>query len=116
MLISAAENGHTDCVRLLLENIANVEAKNEVRPSHACMILFVSIHVACTWGNNSDGRGASIYVANINSTHLQDGITALMSSAVHGHSDCVRLLLEGGADKLVKTDVRALILRGIDLQ
>ena len=34
MLISAAENGHTDCVRLLLENIANVEAKNEVRRMH----------------------------------------------------------------------------------
>ena len=36
----------------------------------------------------------------------QSGRTALISAAFEGHTECVRLLLEGGADKDVKTTVR----------
>ncbi len=36
----------------------------------------------------------------------QDGFTALMSAAQQGHTDCVRLLVKGGADKEAKDNVR----------
>ncbi len=37
----------------------------------------------------------------------QDGRTALILAARWGHADCARLLLDAGADKEVKSDVRA---------
>ncbi len=36
----------------------------------------------------------------------QNGWTALMWAAQNGHADCVRLLLDAGADKDAKTRVR----------
>ena len=38
---------------------------------------------------------------------MQIGRTALMSAGRKGHTDCVRLLIEGGADKDAKDAVRA---------
>ena len=40
------------------------------------------------------------------SSSSQDGFTPLMLAAMQGHGDCVCLLLEGGADKVVKDNVR----------
>jgi hypothetical protein len=37
----------------------------------------------------------------------QDGWTALMCAARFGHADCARLLLDAGADKNAKSNVRA---------
>ena len=37
---------------------------------------------------------------------LQDGNTALMWAAEEGHADCARLLIDSGADKNVKSNVR----------
>jgi hypothetical protein len=34
------------------------------------------------------------------------GFTALMGAARNGHTDCVRLLVDGGADKKLKDEVR----------
>jgi hypothetical protein len=39
-------------------------------------------------------------------TRAQSGLTALIGAAIGGHSDCARLLLEAGADKEAKTEVR----------
>ncbi len=36
----------------------------------------------------------------------QDGNNTLVYTAGNGHTDCVRMLLEGGADKDAKTSVR----------
>jgi ankyrin repeat protein len=38
--------------------------------------------------------------------HVQDGDTALIGAAAKGHTDCVRLLIDAGADKDVRTNVR----------
>jgi hypothetical protein len=38
---------------------------------------------------------------------LQDGCTAVIYSSFLGHADCVRLLLDAGADKDAKGNVRA---------
>jgi hypothetical protein len=37
---------------------------------------------------------------------LQDGYTALKGAAANGHADCVRLLIDAGADKDAKINVR----------
>ncbi len=37
----------------------------------------------------------------------QRGNTALICAAENGHADCARLLLDAGADKNAKTNVRA---------
>jgi len=37
---------------------------------------------------------------------LQDGAAALMMAADNGHSDCVRMLIDAGADKEAKSKVR----------
>jgi ankyrin repeat protein len=38
----------------------------------------------------------------------QDGFTALFFAIINAHADCVRLLLEAGADKEAKDTVRVL--------
>jgi ankyrin repeat protein len=38
------------------------------------------------------------------------GWTALIRAAMHGHADCVRLLLDAGADKEAKNDVRGRVI------
>jgi hypothetical protein len=38
----------------------------------------------------------------------QRGMSALIRAASEGHTDCVRMLLEGGADKNIKNNVRVL--------
>ena len=48
--------------------------------------------------------------------HAQDEMTALLWAAMEGHADCVRLLLDAGADKDAKNNVRNLpvsILRAL---
>jgi ankyrin repeat protein len=38
---------------------------------------------------------------------MQSGVTALILAAREGHADCVRLLIDSGAEKEDKTNVRA---------
>ncbi len=40
----------------------------------------------------------------------QEGFTALLYAARHGHAHCVRLLIERGADKEVKSTVRDVVI------
>jgi hypothetical protein len=40
-------------------------------------------------------------------SRAQNGWTALICAATNGHADCVRLLLDAGADKEAKDSVRA---------
>ena len=48
-------------------------------------------------------------------TRAQDGETALMCAATRGHADCVRVLLDAGADKEAKNKVRLLFRVGVRL-
>ena len=50
---------------------------------------------------------AAAHIWYIGRRRAQDGHTALIQTAINGHADCARLLLDAGADKEVKTNVRA---------
>ncbi len=43
----------------------------------------------------------------------QNGYTALICAAMNGHVDCARLLLDAGADKNAKNNVRASAVGGV---
>ncbi len=80
-LICAASEGHTDCVRLLLENGAGTSAQTNVRDA---------------WASD---RGGFV-------RKQRGGWSALLLAASGGHTDCVRLLVEAGADKDARDVVR----------
>jgi hypothetical protein len=46
---------------------------------------------------------------HIERRRAQSGWTALIWAAEKGHADCARLLLDAGADKNAKTNVRACV-------
>ncbi len=48
----------------------------------------------------------AVVTAYIGNTRAQDGKTALIVAAKEGYADCVRLLLDAGADAEVEDDVR----------
>ncbi|XP_075414713.1 cortactin-binding protein 2 [Tenrec ecaudatus] len=93
-LYSAAKNGHTDCVRLLLNAEAQVNAadKNGFTPLCAaaaqghvkCVELFIAYH------------------ANINHA-AAEGQTPLYLACKNGNKECIKLLLEAGTDRSVQT-------------
>ncbi len=45
-------------------------------------------------------------IGTLTHTLSQGGWTALMRAAIEGHADCVRLLLDAGADKDARHNVR----------
>ncbi len=111
-LIWAASNGHTDCVRLLVEGGADKDANSSVRHwAHLFTVCFnwSRFCALCLWFyifvfsavNDRRLRVIAAYLFQI-----QDGCTALIWAASNGHTDCVRLLVEGGADKDAKSTVR----------
>ncbi len=61
------------------------------------------------WLALDDGGGWAAIAANFVVGEAQDGSTALVLAAWHGYTECVRLLLESGADKEATDDVRCII-------
>ena len=47
-----------------------------------------------------------LWVSHFHFSFIQTGRTALLAAAEAGHTDCVRLLLEAGADTEAKDKVR----------
>jgi hypothetical protein len=90
-LLEATQVGNSDDVTDLIGKGADTEFKNKVR---RMLSLFSSYHdllmycCVCTLGIS------------------QYGYTALISAAGKGHADCVRLLLDAGADKNAFDKVR----------
>ncbi|XP_067855636.1 cortactin-binding protein 2 isoform X4 [Heptranchias perlo] len=93
-LYSAAKNGYTDCVTLLLTSGAQVDAvrKNLFTPLCAAA---AEGHVGCT-------EVLIAYGANIN--HAAEGEqTPLYLTCINGQTECTLILLEAGVDYNVMT-------------
>ncbi|NXW76957.1 CTTB2 protein, partial [Hirundo rustica] len=93
-LYSAATNGHTDCVRLLLAAEAQVDAADKNGFTPLCSAVAQG-HVKCA-------ELLIMYQADINHA-AERGQTPLYLACKNGNNDCIKLLLDGGVDRTVKT-------------
>ncbi|XP_069925918.1 cortactin-binding protein 2 isoform X1 [Oryctolagus cuniculus] len=93
-LYSAATNGHADCVRLLLNAEAQVNAaeKNGFTPLCAAA---AQGHFECL---------ELLLASDADVNHAADGgQTPLYLACKNGNTDCIKLLLEAGTDRSIKT-------------
>uniref|UniRef100_A0A8C2YKD0 Cortactin-binding protein 2 n=1 Tax=Chinchilla lanigera TaxID=34839 RepID=A0A8C2YKD0_CHILA len=93
-LYSAAKNGHTDCVRLLLNAEAEVNAADKNG--------FTPLCAAAAQGHFECVELLIAYDANINHA-AAGGQTPLYLACKNGNKECIKLLLEAGTDRSVKT-------------
>ncbi len=121
----AAAMGHNECVRLLIEGGANKEAVKHnayvrifmFRPTHR-VFAFVKInrfsdrntkHRVCISSRRCLFLSCAtrlLFFYDIFSCLTQIRHSALLGAAAAGNSECVRLLVEAGANKNVKDHVR----------
>ena len=88
-LISAAQKGDIDIVRILLDNGANI---NFINNHGRTVLMLASIEGYLNIVNLLLDMGALINLQN------NYGITALMFASIYGNTDIVKLLLDNGAN------------------
>ncbi|XP_053109737.1 cortactin-binding protein 2 [Hemicordylus capensis] len=93
-LYSAAMNGHTDCVRLLLTSEAQVDPVDKNGFTPLCS--------AVAQGHYKCAELLLMYRADVNHA-AERGETPLYLACGNGNNECVKLLLEAGADRSTKT-------------
>ncbi|XP_074871051.1 cortactin-binding protein 2 isoform X2 [Carettochelys insculpta] len=93
-LYSAAMNGHTECVRLLLTAEAQVDAADKNGFTPLCSAVAQG-HFRCA-------ELLIMYQADVNHA-AERGLTPLYLACGNGTNECIKLLLEAGADRSVKT-------------
>ncbi|CAM5085393.1 unnamed protein product [Eretmochelys imbricata] len=93
-LYSAAMNGHTDCVRLLLTAEAQVDAADKNGFTPLCSAVAQG-HFRCA-------ELLIMYQADVNHA-AERGQTPLYLACGNGNNECIKLLLEAGAHRSVKT-------------
>lgn len=98
-LFRAANNGRSDCLQLLLENGADTKVKDNVRDTFLQVKRACELCLSLRTDLNIDLSVHLSRPATHASMPSQAGYTALIRAALKGHIDCVRLLVEAGADK-----------------
>uniref|UniRef100_F6XFJ5 Cortactin-binding protein 2 n=1 Tax=Ornithorhynchus anatinus TaxID=9258 RepID=F6XFJ5_ORNAN len=93
-LYSAAKNGHTDCVRLLLNANAQVDDADKNGFTPLCSAAAQG-HVKCA-------ELLIAYHADINHA-AEGGQTPLYLACKNGNNECIKLLLEAGTDRSITT-------------
>ncbi|KAG7333209.1 hypothetical protein KOW79_003344 [Hemibagrus wyckioides] len=89
-LFSAAQNGHTECLKLLLSLMASADASDENG--------FTSLHIAAANGHHGCVR-ALLELGTEVERECVGGQTALILASEHGSTECVRALLDAGANR-----------------
>ncbi|XP_016143361.1 cortactin-binding protein 2-like [Sinocyclocheilus grahami] len=88
-LISAALNGYTDCLNLLLASGASADAVDETG--------FSPLHAAAENGHHGCVRALVKCGADLE-RECSQGMTPLYLACEQGHVECVKVLLDAGAD------------------
>jgi ankyrin repeat protein len=88
-LQAAAQEGHSDVVRLLLERGAEVERSSISADEEGTALQFAAIAGSIVIANELIQRGANVNAAPLG----KNGRTALEGAAEHGRLDMVQLLL-----------------------
>ncbi|XP_056621623.1 cortactin-binding protein 2 [Triplophysa dalaica] len=89
-LISAALNGHTDCLNMLLTSGASADSFDEMG--------FTALHAAAENGHHGCVRALVQCGADVEKEDSRGG-TPLFLACEQGHVECVKLLLDAGADR-----------------
>ncbi|XP_045893380.1 cortactin-binding protein 2 [Micropterus dolomieu] len=89
-LFAAAQNGHTDCVKLLLSSVSPADVSDENG--------FTPLHFAAAHGHSSCVEMLLAAGAAVDSV-ATEGQTPLFLACEAGNLDCVRVLLSAGADR-----------------
>jgi hypothetical protein len=110
-LIFAANNGHLDLVKKLVDLKANIEDRaNNWRTPLLCACLWGHLPVVEYLVNNgqfpkvilqSEFYSRCFPGANV-TVFDADGMTAIMSATVNGHNEIVKYMLKKGADPIAK--------------
>lgn len=122
----ACDGNHVDCVRLLLENHANITLPDcngniplhNARRSVECAQLLINagspidiknrlgntpLHLACNAGNAYVVKLLIHHGADINSVSIE-GNTPLATACFRDYHECVQLLINHGADMSIKNN------------
>lgn len=99
-LITAASEGHLDCARLLLDIGADMDASDVV-----CVIPIATSSFFCFYVLILDFLPL-ILPCVLCSFDVQGHTTALMGAAQGNHVDCLRFLIEAGANTDLRDKVR----------
>ncbi|XP_060779898.1 cortactin-binding protein 2 isoform X3 [Neoarius graeffei] len=89
-LFSAAQNGHTECLKLLLNFGASADAPDENG--------FTSLHITAANGHHGCVRALLEHGTEVERECVR-GRTALILATEHGNAECVRALLDAGANR-----------------
>ncbi|XP_051512702.1 cortactin-binding protein 2-like isoform X2 [Myxocyprinus asiaticus] len=89
-LISAALNGHTDCLNLLLTSGVSAEATDETG--------FTPLHAAAKNGHHGCVKALVKWGADVE-RECSHGRTPLFLACEQGHVECVKVLLDAEADR-----------------
>ena len=98
----AADQGHIHLMRMLLDAGADKEATRNVR--HRSLLLNCTFSLIFFTLRFMFNLGT--FFVCVGGPVLQNGFTALICASDRGQTDCVRLLLDAGADKEAKSNVR----------
>jgi ankyrin repeat protein len=102
-LLAAAVNGHVEILRLLLAKGADMNVQKQARAWSSASSLCAAKHQLglCTALFCSETAALGVLRC------AQDGITAMYGAAATGQVECLRMLLEAGANKETPDSVRA---------
>uniref|UniRef100_A0AAY4EUD8 Cortactin-binding protein 2 n=1 Tax=Denticeps clupeoides TaxID=299321 RepID=A0AAY4EUD8_9TELE len=89
-LFSAARNGHTDCVKLLLSSGVAADVPDQIG--------FTPLHTAASHGHHGCIEALVAYTSNVDVV-APGGRTPLFLASETGSVECVRALLDAGADR-----------------
>jgi hypothetical protein len=101
-------NGRADDVIALMAEGADIEYKDQVLyvVYFGCNVFMIIAECVYALMSSTSVCRSQLQFADVGGFYSQWRYTALICAAVNGHADCARLLIDAGADKDAKNNVR----------